>query len=163
MKEFKVEEHFNAANSFKPWKKNFLAECLKCESMSRPTDHLSSQLEVEHNKHLIWLSIMIVKWTLFIDLIMGIINIQSKKELVNALQLCFLHRRSVENLVILVIQETFENSDKTKTYQNVLKNGVFPFHFWTCFVLVRSFDTALCRKLSRIVWFTQKVSVNDSF
>ena len=62
-----VEEHFNAANSFKPWKKNFLAECLKCESMSRPTDHLSSQLEVEHNKHLIWLSIMIVKWTLFID------------------------------------------------------------------------------------------------
>ena len=58
---------FNAANSFKPWKKNFLAECLKCESMSRPTDHLSSQLEVEHNKHLIWLSIMIVKWTLFID------------------------------------------------------------------------------------------------
>ena len=95
MKEFKVEEHFNAANSFKPWKKNFLAECLKCESMSRPTDHLSSQLEVEHNKHLIWLSIMIVKWTLFIDLIMGIINIQSKKELVNALQLCFLHRRSV--------------------------------------------------------------------
>ena len=58
---------------------------------------------------------------------------------------------TVENLVILVIQETFENSDKTKTYQNVLKNGVFPFHFWTCFVLVRSFDTALCRKLSRIV------------
>ena len=103
---------FANANSFKPWKKNFLAECLKCESMSRPTDHLSSQLEVEHNKHLIWLSIMIVKWTLFIDLIMGIINIQSKKELVNALQLCFLHRRSVakitvENLVILVIQETF--------------------------------------------------------
>ena len=47
MKEFKVEEHFNAANSFKPWKKNFLAECLKCESMSRPTDDQNSVLSLQ--------------------------------------------------------------------------------------------------------------------
>ena len=38
--------NFITANSFKPWKKNFLAQCLKCESMSRPTE-FSSQLEVE--------------------------------------------------------------------------------------------------------------------
>ena len=37
--------------------------------------------------------------------------------------------------------------------------SIYP-SFWTCFVLVRSFDMSLCRKLFKNVWFTQKVSVH---
>ena len=37
--------------------------------------------------------------------------------------------------------------------------SIYP-SFWNCFVLVRSFDMSLCRKLFKNVWFTQKVSVH---
>ena len=54
---------YNTVHSFKPWKKNFLAQCLKCESMSRPTDDQNSvrshkwtgkhmqKLRITQNKH----------------------------------------------------------------------------------------------------------------
>ena len=63
-KELSLEKKtYNTVHSFKPWKKNFLAQCLKCESMSRPTDDQNSvrshkwtgkhmqKLRITQNKH----------------------------------------------------------------------------------------------------------------